>query len=80
MQGSATSTVLTNRSNHITVISDEPYDIRKIRNLSLGTRSVYDKHIKGTRPMHGTTLTFEDRPSYHSYQTSTHEVKMLIFS
>ena len=75
MQGNATSTVLTNRSNHITVISDDIYCVRKSRNLLLGTRTPFDKHIKGTRPMHGTTLTFEDKPSFNQYKTSTNQVR-----
>jgi len=74
-QGNATSTVLTNRSKYITVISDESYESRKKTDATVfrdavGSRSEKQQHQKGTRPMHRTSLTFEKEPQIPSYITS----------
>ena len=59
-QGRDTNTVLTNLSNYLTVVSDEPYCERKLQRFGLPTlRST--QHIprpgqRGLRPLHRTTL------------------------
>lgn len=72
-QGNAASTVLTNRSKYITVISDEPYESRKriYPAKKYGLNSDVTHHRKGTRPMHQTSLTFEKQPTDLTYQSSS---------
>ena len=60
-QGTDTSTVLTNRSKHITIIADEPYFSRHSRTFPPA------RHKKGSRPMHRTTLTYEVKPVQTTY-------------
>lgn len=60
-QGTDTSTVLTNHSKYITIISDQPYFSRYSRSFPPS------KHRKGSRPMHTTTLTYEVNPIQTSY-------------
>ena len=62
-QGTDTATVLTDKAKNITVIADEPYFSRHSR-----TRvSPVARHVKGTRPMHRTTLTLEVSPAKPSH-------------
>ena len=72
-QGNHTSTVLTDDSNYITVVSDIPYQSRKKTDFgsSLGKCG---RHIKGSRPQHRTTFTFEVSPTGNTYNTSTGKV------
>lgn len=76
-QGNATSTVLTNRSKYITVISDEPYESRKLTNAKKSGKSELGnvQHQKGSRPMHQTSLTFEKQLHSPDYESTSKEVK-----
>ena len=56
-QGSDTTTVLTDKAKNITVIADEPYFSRHSRTHESATR-----HIKGSLPMHRSTLILETCP------------------
>ena len=81
LQGHATTTVLTNRSKYITVINDDKSteaNKNKARRESIGkhicsnqTTNSCQNRLKGTRPMHATTLTFEKQPVQSSYITTS---------
>jgi len=72
-QGNATSTVLTNRSKYITVISDESVESQKKSNI-FSSSTNRNRHLKGTRPAHKTTLTFERQPADASFVTTSKDV------
>ncbi|XP_031564178.1 uncharacterized protein LOC116299633 isoform X1 [Actinia tenebrosa] len=61
-QGSKTSTVLTNRSSFITIVTDEPYETR-----CAGPRT--EAHRKGVRPLNKSTLCLEISPLKTSYES-----------
>lgn len=61
-QGSDTTTVLTDKAKNITVIADEPFFSRHSR-----THTAVARHVKGTRPMHRSTLTLEVCPAKPSH-------------
>lgn len=73
-QGTDTSTVLTNRSKHITIIADEPYFSRHSRTFPPA------RHKKGTRPVHRTTLTYEVKPVQTTYVSCMKAVGKHFFS
>jgi hypothetical protein len=73
-QGTKTATVLTNRSNFITIVTDEPYSSRHA-----GTRSL-EPLRKGMRPMNKSTLTLEVSPLNTSYVSCMKSVSKLITS
>ncbi|XP_065065676.1 uncharacterized protein LOC135691667 [Rhopilema esculentum] len=80
--GGHESTILTNASNHITIVSDLPYKARTRTNFESSSLSeTTGKYLKGSRPMHRTTLCFEDKPFKLEYITSTqkaHSIKQNI--
>lgn len=71
-QGSKTSTVLTNRSNFITIVTDEPYKNRFAEPLRTETLR------KGVRPLNKSTLCLEISPLKTSYESCMKSVRELI--
>lgn len=70
-QGSKTSTVLTNRSSFITIVTDEPYKTRRA-----GPRT--EPLRKGVRPLNKSTLCLEISPLKTSYESCMKSVSELI--
>lgn len=78
-QGKDTSTVLTNLSNYITVVSNEPYSTRKVQRYGLPALRMSDegrrrRSFRGVRPLHQTTLSFEASPVDSKYLSTMKEV------
>ena len=59
-QGRDTNTVLTNLSNYLTVVSDQPYNERKLQRHGLpalrSSSNTTNPARRGLRPLHKTTL------------------------
>ena len=72
--GEHESAVLTNRSKFITIVSDLPYKERCRTNFSSAFSNATGKYLRGSRPMHRTTLCFEEKPFKTDYITTTYKV------
>ena len=75
--GKHETTVLTNRSNFITIVSDLPFKQRRNSDAQHFSKAFTQTgtYQKGSRPFHQTTLCFEDKPQKIEYLTTTHQVK-----
>ena len=72
LQGHSTTTVLTNTSKYITVVTDDRQKGEQTRaTQSSGDGTSRVTHAKGSRPMHATTLTFERQPVDSSATTTS---------
>lgn len=74
-QGINASTILTNKSKNITVVTDQPFHERHHFGDKSFECSKYRKHVggKGTRLMHASTLTFEKNPENTTPKTNFQE-------
>ena len=75
--GEHESAVLTNSSKFLTIVSDLPYRERYKTHFSSSFSNTSGKYVRGSRPMHRTTLTFEESPTKMDYVTSTCKVNLL---
>ena len=75
-QGINASTILTNKSKNITVVTDQPFHDRHHFGDKSFECSKFRKHVggKGTRLMHSSTLTFEKKPEQLTPKTNFQEV------
>jgi hypothetical protein len=80
-QGKDTNTVLTNLSNYLTVVSDEPYSERKQHRYGLPAlrwtphnRSCPGR--RGIRPLHRTTLNLSSGGEDNKYTSTMKDVSL----
>ena len=81
-QGKDTNTVLTNLSNYLTVVSDEPYNERKQQRYGLPALRSTPPSLcpgrRGLRPLHKTTLKLSSGGEGNKYTSTMKDVSYVI--